>query len=128
MKIKLSNERLVNDAANLRAISEKQLPVKVSYAIAKNMAKIESELKVYNKERAKLIDKYGEKEKDGKLKLGENGSIVIKVDSKDKWDKAINELLEIENEIDIHKFNMDLLEGHSIKPSELMTIDYMIED
>lgn len=128
MKVKLSNERIVNDAANLRAISEKQLPAKVSYAIAKNMAKIESELKVYNKERAKLIDKYGEKEKDGKLKLGENGSIVIKEDSKDKWDKAINELLEIENEIDIHKFNMDLLEGHSIKPSELMTIDYMIED
>jgi Protein of unknown function (DUF1617) len=128
MKVKLSNERLVNDASNLRAISEKQLPVKVSYAIAKNMAKIESELKVYNKERAKLIDKYGEKEKDGKLKLDEHGSIVIKEDSKDKWDKAINELLEIENEIDIHKFNMDLLEGHSIKPSELMTIDYMIED
>lgn len=128
MKVKLSNERIVNDSANLRAISEKQLPVKVSYAIAKNMAKIESELKVYNKERAKLIDKYGEKEKDGKLKLDEHGSIVIKEDSKDKWDKAINELLEIENEIDIHKFNMDLLEGHSIKPSELMTIDYMIED
>ncbi|WP_238907442.1 DUF1617 family protein [Clostridium sp. YIM B02506] len=128
MKVKLSNERIVNDAANLRTISEKQLPVKVSYAIAKNMAKIESELKVYNKERAKLIDKYGEKENDGKLKLDEHGSIVIREDSKDKWDKAIDELLEIENEIDIHKFNMDLLEGHSIKPSELMTIDYMIED
>lgn len=128
MKVKLSNERIVNDAANLKAISEKQLPVKVSYAIAKNIAKIESELKVYNKEKAKLIDKYAEKEKEGILKIDERGNLVIKDDCKEKWNKAINELLEIENEIDIHKFNMDLLEGHSIKPSELMTIDYMIED
>jgi len=52
--MKLSNERILRDIPRLSEIIKKQLPVKVSYAIAKNIAKIEAELNVYNKEREKL--------------------------------------------------------------------------
>ncbi|SHH56057.1 DUF1617 family protein [Clostridium intestinale] len=124
----LSNRKIVDDINNLKAISDKQLPVKVSYAIAKNIAKIEADLKIFYKERAKLIDKYVQKEEDGTIKVDSLKNLVFKDSCKEKWDKEIEELLEAENEIDIHKFNMDLLEGYSMKPLELMVIDYMIEE
>lgn len=127
-KVKLSNEQIINDSNKLRAISEKQLPIKVSYALAKNIGKIESELKVYNKERNKLLDQYATKDKKGEFKFDKEGQVIFKDGCKEKWDKDINELLEIENEIDIHKFNINELEGYSISPGELMVIDYMIQE
>ena len=127
--MKLSNEKIVNDANILGAISQKQLPVKVSYAIAKNISKIQAELKIYNAEREKLIEKYAEKGEDGKVK-SENGSIKIQKEFIEKWNKDIKELMAIENEIDIHKFKLSELDGKAcdFSPSELMAIDYMIEE
>lgn len=125
--MKLSNEEILTDIQKLRGLSERQLPVKVSYALAKNISKIESELKVYEKERAKLIDKYAEKDEKG-VKSDNDGQIIFKDGCKEQWDKDIKELLAIENEVDIHKFKIDILEGYSMTPSELMLIDYMIEE
>lgn len=126
--MKLSNERILTDIQKLRGLSDKQLPVKVSYALAKNINKIESELKVYEKERAKLIDKYAEKDEKGQLKSDEAGQIMFKDGCREQWDKDIKELLTIENEVDIHKFKLGALEGYSMAAAELMLIDYMIEE
>ena len=129
IKLKLSNEKIVNDTQMLSAISQKQLPVKVSYAIAKNISKIEAELKIYNAEKQKLLEKYAEKDKDGKVK-SENGSIRIQKEHIEDWNKDIKELLAIENEVDIHKFKLSELDGKAcnFSPSEFMAIDYMIID
>jgi len=127
--VKLSNERIVNDANVLGAISQKNLPIKVYYAIAKNIAKIEAEIKVYNKERQKLIEKYSVKDEDGKP-LIEDNSIKIAPEHVEDWNRDIKELLAIENEVDIHKFHIDELINSKcdMSPAELMLIDYMIEE
>lgn len=124
--MKLSNERILNSIQGLGEIAKKALPVKVSYAIAKNLAKIDSELKVYDGERAKLIEKYAKKDDKGKIKADENGQIQFK--DLEGWSKDIKELLVIENEVDIHKFKLSELEGHDMTPAELMLIEYMIEE
>lgn len=126
--MKLSNERILNDAARLAEISKKQLPVKVSYAIAKNISKIESELKIYNKEREKLIQKHAELDEKGQIKIEEDGQVVFKEGAKEQCEKDLKELLVIENEIDVHKFSIIELEGYSMTPAELMLIEYMIEE
>ena len=128
--MKLSNQRILNDAARLGEISQKQLPVKVSYAIAKNISKIEGELNIYNKERQKLIDQYAEKDDKDKIIADEKGNVKFKEDCKEKWDKDIKELLAIENEVEIHKFSMNEFNGknYDLSPAELMLIDYMIEE
>lgn len=127
-KVKLSNRKILTDVNILKSISQKQLPVRVSYAIAKNINKIEGELKLYNKERGKLVDKYAEKDKEGKVISDENRQIKFK--DQEGWNKDINELLDIENEIEIHKFNIAEFNNKpcEFSPSELMTIDYMIEE
>ncbi|MFL1471500.1 DUF1617 family protein [Paraclostridium bifermentans] len=128
--MKLTNRKIVNDANFLGALTNMQLPIKVSYAVAKNISKIEKELEIYNKERQKLVDKYCIKDEKGNNKIDENNQLKIADENLDDWNKSINELLDIEIEIDIHKFNInDLLNSNlDITPSELILIDYMIEE
>ena len=130
MKLNLSNERIVNTINALSKLNNAQLPIKVAYAISKNVNKIESELKVYNTEKAKLVNKYGEKDKEGKLKVGENGNVPLKEEHIEDYNRDIKELLSIENEMDIHMIKLDdlLNSDYNISPSELMTIDFMIND
>lgn len=128
--MRLTNRKIVNDSSFLGNLTQKQLPVKVSYAIAKNITKIEKELDIYNKERQKLIDKYCEKNEDGTNKVDEHSNIRISYEHLENWNKDVNDLLDIEIHIDMHKFNVnDLLNSNcEIAASELMLIDYMIEE
>lgn len=128
--MKLTNRKIVNDSNFLATLTQKQLPVKVSYAIAKNISKIENELKIYNIERQKLIDKYCVKDEEGNNVIDENNQLIIADENMTDWNNAINELLDIEVEIDIHKFNInDLMHSNAeFTPSELMLIEYMIEE
>lgn len=128
--MKLTNERILNDANGLGQLTQIKLPIKVSYAIAKNIAKIQSVLKIYNDEKQKLIDQYSIKGEDGKNLIGEDNKITIQKEFLADWSKDIKELNEIENEIDIHKFNINSLENgnYEMSAGEIMLIDYMIEE
>ena len=127
--MKLTNRKIVNDANLLGNLTHKQLPIKVSYAIAKNISKIEKELEIYNKERQKLRDKYCLKDEEGNL-IDENNQFKIADGNLEAWNKDMNELLDIEIDINIHKFSKDDLfnSNCNITPAELMLIDYMIEE
>lgn len=120
--MKLTNRKIVNDANFLGTLTNMQLPIKVSYAVAKNVSKIEKELEIYNKERQKLVDKYCIKD--------ENNQLRISDENLDDWNRSINELLDIEIDIEIHKFSKeDLFNSNcEMTPSELILIDYMIEE
>ena len=128
--MKLSNERLLNDAQGLSGLTGRKLPIKASYAIAKNIAKIQLELNIYDAERAKVIEKYSIKDENGKTKVDEENKITIQDEFLEIFNKEIQELKEIENDIDIHKFSISGFDGgdYDITPGEFMLIDYMIEE
>ena len=128
--MKLSNEKILNTINVLGNLNNTQLPIKLAYAISKNINKIDIELKTYNDEKAKLINKYAEKDKEGKVISNEHGHIIIEEKHKEDWNNDISELLSIENEIDIHKIQLDdlLNANYNISPAELSMIDFMIED
>lgn len=124
---KLTNKEIIEKVGMLGEISNRKLPVKVSYAIGKNISKIESELKHYNKERENIVDKYCEKDEDGNFKI-ENGNYVIKENEIENWNKDMKDLQEIIVEIDVHTFSIDMLNGYDMTASEMMCIDFMIEE
>ena len=130
MHIKLINEIIVNTIDVLGELNNSKLPVKIAYAITKNINKINSELKIYNEEKAKLIDKYGKKDEKGKLKVDKKGNIPLREEWLEDWNRDIKELLSIENEIDIHMINLDdLLNSNcDISPAGLIAIDFMIAE
>lgn len=128
--MKLTNKKILNDIHMLNNLSNLELPVKVSYKIAKNIMNIEKELKVYNTQRQKLIDKYCLKDENNQNVIDENNNFTIDDKYLDKWNKKINELLDIEVDIEILTFKIDELmyDNYKMTPSQLMLIDYMIED
>lgn len=124
--MKLSNERLVNSVGVLSKLTNLELPIKLSYAFSKNIIKIDAELKAYNIEREKLLNKYGEKDEEGKLKLSEKGEVNIL--DRENFNKKIAELLQCESEIDIHLIDLEKIDTEiKITPGELMIIDYMFK-
>ena len=124
--MKLSNERLVNSVGVLSKLTNLELPVKLSYAFSKNITKIDAELKAYNMEREKLLNKYGEKDEEGKLKLSEKGEVNIL--DRENFNKDVAELLKCESEIDIHLIDLESIDTDiKITPGELMIIDYMFK-
>ena len=124
--LKLSNERLVNSVGVLSKLTNLELPIKLSYAFSKNITKIDAELKAYNIEREKLLNKYGEKDEEGKLKLSEKGEVnILDIEN---FNKEIAELLQWESEIDIHLIDLESIDTDiKITPGELMVIDYMFK-
>lgn len=128
--MKLSNEKILNTINVLGNLNNTQLNIKLAYAISKNINKIDIELKTYNDEKVKLINKYAEKDKEGNVISDEHGHIIIEEKHKEDWNNDISELLSIENEIDIHKIQLDdlLNANYNISPAELSMIDFMIED
>lgn len=126
----LSNREIVNTINTLSELNTMQLPIKVAYAVSKNTIKIESELSVYNAEKSKLVNKYGEKDEEGKVIADELGNINILEEHRDDWNRDIQELLSIENEVDIHKIKLDdlLSIDYNISPGQLTSIDFMIEE
>ncbi|WP_111930366.1 hypothetical protein [Clostridium tertium] len=124
--MKLSNEKLVNSVGVLNKLTGMELPIKLSYALSKNITKIDRELIIYNKERQKLIEKYGAKDEEGKLNNREDGTIDI-VDT-ENWNKDLREILEIETEVDIHLIDLEKVDADiKITPGEIMLVDYMFE-
>lgn len=124
--MKLSNERLVNSVGVLSKLTNLELPLKLSYAFSKNITKIDAELKAYNIEREKLLNKYGEKDEEGKLKLSEKGEVNIL--DRENFNKEIAELLQCESEIDIHLIDLEKVDAKiNITPGELMIIDYIFK-
>lgn len=124
--MKITNNQMINSISSLRALSQKQLPVEVSYKIAKNIRNIEQDLAIYEQERKKLIDKYVEKDSEGNPKLDDNNNYIIK--DKLNWNKDVLELLSFETDVEIEKIDIKELDGLKISPSELIAIDYMIEE
>ena len=124
--MKISNERLVNSVEVLSNVTNLELPIKLSYAFSKNITKIDTELKAYNVERAKLLNKYGEKDKEGNLKKNKKGEVNIL--DRENFNKEIAELLQCESEIDIHLIDLESINTDiKITPGELMIIDYMFK-
>lgn len=124
--MKLSNERLVNSVGVLSKLTNLELPIKLSYAFSKNITKIDTELKAYNMEREKLLNKYGEKDEEGKLKLSEKGEVNIL--DRENFNKDVAELLKCESKIDIHLIDLESIDTDiKITPGELMIIDYMFK-
>ncbi|WP_143314983.1 hypothetical protein [Clostridium sp. HBUAS56017] len=124
--MKIKNEVLVNSVQVLRKLNNAELPVRVSFKVAKNIKEIEKELKIYEEEKSKLIDKYGEKDKEGKIKTSENGTVNIF--DVENWNRDIKELLSIEIDLNIEKIDISELSSDlKITPGELGLIEYLIK-
>lgn len=125
--MKLTNKQIINSIDSLKNLSGKELDVKTSFIIAKNIKAIDEISDIFVSEKMKLVNKYGTKDKEGNLKVNDNGAVEIAKENLKEWNRSLSELLEIENDIDIKVININDLDVR-ISAQELLAIDFMIEE
>ena len=117
--MKIKNSQVVAFLNGVADIQSKMLPTKVGYAIARNIALLESVAKAYEEERTKIIDKYAKK--------GEDGRYIVVENTYDIQDMAgfgidMDELLGIENEVAIHTVPLSELEKCDLEQFDALTV------
>lgn len=116
------------------AISSKKLPIKLSYAISKNLSVLEKEANLIDDNRIKLAEAYAEKNPDGTPIIDENKRYVINEAALPSLNKEIAEYYRTVTSIDICKANikeLDKLEDSrydALSPAEILALDFMLED
>ena len=131
--MKITNRQVIEfvNSVSVNKLAGKRLPVKVAYAISRNLDKMNNIITSYETARKTLLDQYAEKDEEGKAKV-KDGNYVIQEDQKQAFSDEMKELLEVENEIDLHTINMDEVEKcdtdkyDSLTTADLMTLDIMI--
>lgn len=125
--LKLTNKEIVNSIEALKNLSTKELNVKASFKIAKNIKTIDEISNIFIEEKRKLVNKYGTKDDKGNLKLDYNGVAEISKENLEEWNRSYAELLEIENNIEIEKIKLSDLDVR-VSAQELLAIEYMLEE
>ena len=129
MKKVMKNSEMVNIVNGLVAMQERETKsgekmfpgrIRVIYAIKKNKELLVSLLTPYEESRNELLEEYG-------TKADENGLVSVRKDCKEKWNKEIGELLNIEVEADIHMIKFEEIDGLSLSMNDLEAIDFMLE-
>ena len=116
------------------AISSKKLPIKLSYAISKNLSALEKEANLIDNNRIKLAEAYAEKNPDGTPAIDENKCYVINEAALPSLNKEIAEYYRTVISIDICKADikeLDKLEDSrydALSPAEISALDFMLED
>lgn len=131
--MKITNRQVIEfiNSVSANKLASKRLPVKVAYAVSRNLDKMNNIITSYETARKTLLDQYAEKDEEGKAKV-KDGNYVIQEDQKQAFSDEMKELLEVENEIDLHTINMDEVERcdtdkyDSLTTADLMTLDIMI--
>lgn len=130
--MKMKNSEIVAFLNTCAGLREKRLPVRLAYAIKKNMAAVQEAATAYMEEREELIARYAKKDKKGEYLVKDNCYVF---ENKDEFEKDMSELLSIETAVKIHTVSIDVVEKcdddhkyDSLTIDELDVIDFMITE
>ncbi len=123
-----------NVLAQRPSITDQTLPSKLSYAIGRNVKKLEEEVRSYNEEREKICKRLAEKDEEGNP-ITKNGKYDISEENKQIIDEELNALLDTDIDVDIHMVDIDPIldqcdaaeRYHVPTARELMTLEFMIK-
>jgi hypothetical protein len=113
MKIKLGE--LKGIVERLYIVQNKKFPVKISYAISKNLKNLLDEFNSFDNQRKELCEEYANKDEKGKPVLIENADGSKQYDmaeeTLEEFSKELNSLCEMEVDIDIFEISASELDA-----------------
>lgn len=128
--MKVKNKEIVAFLNGIGALKDKRFPVKVTYAINKNIRAVSGAAEAYNSTFDELRNQYMLKDAEAKLVLDEHGEPKFLEGKKDAFVKELDELREIEVDVnlimitysDIEKCDSDRYSTLSVRDMEALDI------
>lgn len=117
---KLTNRQIIRSINGMGSFKKSNTkgPVKLMYAINKNLEKMLEAIKPFETSKQELINKYCE--------VLENGTVIPKEADKQKLDSELGELLDIEIEIEIFEIPIAMIEDVQMSGEEFDAIEFMV--
>jgi len=125
IKIKLND--VVNAIETFNKIMQQSFKGSLAFKIARLARELDTEMKTFNEERQKIIQKYGKKDENGELIVDDNGNVNFDKNSLIEINQEFNSLLETELEINADKLPMDSIDEFEITPQEMLNIEIFFE-
>jgi len=122
--MKLTLRQIAMSVPGFNELSRKEMPIKVSFAVARNLKQLQEEQQLFEKKRTELFEKYG-----NPVEGGQPGQYQVKPESIDEFQKAQNELLDCEVDVDVTTIDPETLEssGVKLKPETFVTLSFMFK-
>ena len=125
IKIKLND--VVNATETFNKIMQQSFKGSLAFKIARLARELDTEMKTFNEERQKIIQKYGNKDENGELIIDENGNVKFDNADIEEINQDFSSLLETELEINADKLPMDSIDNFEITPQEMLGIEIFFE-
>ena len=126
MKITMSQAFALNSLCE--KLSDQQLPLRLSYKIAKGLNLISTELDFYKKQYTLCLKAYALQNSDGNFEMTDNGNIKIKPGSEEECIKRLQELDSMEFELSDFEFTLEELDGLNFTINDMKVLSPFIKE
>ena len=118
---------IFNAVPTLREISSKEFPGSVTFKIARLIRELDKEIQLFDEERSKIANKYGEKDENGVLIVQDNGMIKIPDDKIQECNEELQALFNTQVEINANKLSADIFDNIEMTPTQAMNLETIID-
>lgn len=125
--IKLSMGQITNIFQTLSVLMNQNFSGATAFKVARLAREIGKEMETFDAERMKLVEKYGEKGDDGRVKTDENGNVKIMESAIQDCNAEFNELLSQEIQINAEMLPASVLdEMQNVTPAQMLTLEPIV--
>lgn len=123
--IKIDNDQLVASRDALATLSQIKLPVKTSFKLAKTIRLVDAAYQDFVTTLRKLQDEHAQRDENDERVVENN---IVQMKDLDEFNKAFNELKELELDLELEQLSLDDLGDVSIEPSVLFSVEWLFKD
>ena len=118
---------IFNAVPALREISTKEFPGSVTFKIARLIRELDKEIQLFDEERSKIANKYGEKDVNGNLVIQEGGNIKILDNKIQDCNEELQALFNTQVEINANKLPVDIFDSIEMTPTQAMNLETIVD-
>ena len=126
MKFKL--KEVFSLTRSLPILTDKELPIKVSYRLVKLLRQCSMEMESMEKARVKLVDKYAETPEEHEASPDKDKGIKVAEEKMPDFQKEFGVLLDEEVEIDFEPILIDELGDISLSAKDLLPLQIILKE
>lgn len=119
--MKVTLKQILDSQQPIARLMDLKLPPATAFRLGRIVSKLDSELSVYNDQRLKIVQEFGEPMEDGM-------NFKIKDENIDEFNKQMNELISVEIDVEITPISIEELSagGNTVTARDLLAAEWLI--
>ena len=126
--IRVSLNNILNSTETFSQIMQQSFKGSIAFKVARLARELNKEMETFNTERQKLLERYSEKDKNGELKVLENGNVQVIPEKLQEFNQEFTNLLETDVEINADKLPMSCMDEFEVSPQQMLDLEVFFED